>query len=75
MVGFPDIRSHSKSGPFANQPLLDHIRISDLHYNLKNHDSTKILKKFQPNPETANQVLETSLNQSSLDNCFQLEPL
>ena len=36
MVGLPDFRSHSESGPFANQPLFDHSksgqgRISDTH--------------------------------------------
>ena len=36
MVGLPDFRSHSKSGPFANQPLFDHsksrlVQISDLY--------------------------------------------
>ena len=39
MVGLPDFRSHSKSGPFANQPLFDHSksgqgRISDPHCSL-----------------------------------------
>ena len=34
MVGLPDFRSHSKSGPFATQPLFDHsksklVRLSD----------------------------------------------
>ena len=36
MVGLPDFRSHSKSRPFATQPLFDHsksrlVQISDLH--------------------------------------------
>ena len=36
MVGLPDFRSHSKSRPFANQPLFDHCKsrlvwISDPH--------------------------------------------
>ena len=26
MVGFPDVRSHSKSRPFATQPILDHSK-------------------------------------------------
>ena len=38
MVGLPDFRSHSKSGPFATQPLFNHIKsrlvwISDPHCN------------------------------------------
>ena len=36
MIGFQDLRSHSRSGPFANQPLFDHFKskqvcISDPH--------------------------------------------
>ena len=42
MVGLPDFRSHSKSRPFANQPLLDHLksrlgRILDPRCSLKNN--------------------------------------
>ena len=40
MVGPPDFRSHLKSGPFAKQPLFDHlksrlVRISDPHYSVR----------------------------------------
>ena len=40
MVGFPDFRSHSKSRPFATQPLFDHLKsrlvsISDPHYSIQ----------------------------------------
>ena len=43
MVGLPDFRSHSKTTPFATQPLLDHlksrlVRISDPHCNYLYHD-------------------------------------
>ena len=39
MVGLPDFRSHSKSRPFATQPLFEHtksrlVRISDSHCSL-----------------------------------------
>ena len=37
MIGLPDFRSHSKSRPFANQPLFDHsksrlVQLSNRHY-------------------------------------------
>ena len=40
MVGLPDFRSHSKSRPFATQPLLNHLksrlgRISDSHCTIQ----------------------------------------
>ena len=52
MVGLPDFRSHSKSGPFTNQPLFDHLksgqgRISDPHCSQHSIGHCTIIDLFQ----------------------------
>ena len=46
-LGLPDIRSHSKSGPFETQPLFEHsksrlVRISDPHCKYKKMSQEKL---------------------------------
>ena len=69
MVGLPNFRCHSKSRPFATQPLLDHTkstlgRISDLHCILA---LTEFEKKIFPSRQKIQKFDALSIPLNHLD--------